>query len=159
AMADAHPSPARFDVYKTITDKILIAMETGVSALTMPWHGSSKPISRPMNAATKAPYRAINVLVLWAESMARGYSSGTCASYRQWDNLGAQVRKGQHGTTIVFFKEMERDDHGAPDGGYDKPRLIARATRVFNADQTVGWQTDKTTEVSPVETFAQVEAF
>ena len=109
-MNNAVPSETRFDVYRTITDKIIIAMETGIDPFVMPWHGAGGRISRPTNAATGASYRGVNVVALWAEAAVRGYMSGAWASYRQWQNLGAQVRKGEHGSVIVFFKEVERDD-------------------------------------------------
>jgi antirestriction protein ArdC len=149
----------RFDVYRTITDKIIVAMETGADPFVLPWHGAGGCISRPVNAATHALYRGINVVALWAESALRGYGSGAWASYRQWQHLGAQVRKGEHGAVIVFFKEVEREDFGVPNGEVDRPRLIARASRVFNAEQVDNWQPPGIELPSRVGVLAEVEAF
>ena len=49
----------------------------------------------PVNAATGKPYRGINTVVLWATAQAEGYPSAVWATYRQWAELGAQVRKGE----------------------------------------------------------------
>jgi len=149
-------SQSRFDVYRTITDKILLAMETGVDPFAMPWHGVAGRISRPKNADTGAFYRGINVVALWAEAAIKDYGSNVWASYRQWQNLGAQVRKGQHGAVIVFYKEIEDED---VEEESNRPRLIARASRVFNADQVEGWQRPKIEIPSRVEVLAQVDAF
>ena len=61
-MTDTVPSKSRFDVYGTVTEKIIRAIETGVDPFTMPWHGLGGKISRPVNAATKAAYRGVNVV-------------------------------------------------------------------------------------------------
>jgi len=151
-------SHLRFDVYRTITDKIVIAMETGIDPFVMPWHGTGGRISRPVNAATGAAYRGVNVVALWAEAAVKGYVSGIWASYRQWREMGAQVRKGQHGAVIVFFKELDHDEN-RPDEEGERPRLIARASRVFNSEQVDGWQPPKPEMPSQVEVLAHVQAF
>jgi antirestriction protein ArdC len=84
-------------------------------------------------------YHGINVMALWAQAYLSGYRSGYWASYKQWEAVGAQVMKGQKGSTVVFYKQIEGD---ADDGEDGEPsiRLVARASRVFNADQVVGWE-------------------
>src|SRR5579863_8721780 len=130
---------SHFSVYDNVTDKIIQAIRKGAGMYVMPWHGGSPPNSIPMNASSNAPYRGVNILALWAEAFVQGYSSGNWASYRQWQELGAQVRQGEHGTVVVFFKSI-----GAPndeDAKEKQPaaRRVARAYRVFNAAQVDGW--------------------
>jgi antirestriction protein ArdC len=153
------PSHERFDVYRTVTDKIVQAIETGVGPCIMPWHGLGGQIARPVNALTKAAYRGVNVVALWAQAAMLGYHCGTWASYRQWQQAGAQVRKGERGTTIVFFKEIARENFGEPDGDVDRPRLIARASRVFNAAQVDGWSPPAIASPSRVEVIESADAF
>jgi antirestriction protein ArdC len=83
----------------------------GHGSLPMPWHhdGIMRP-SRPVNAGTGKAYRGSNILSLWIAAQAAGYSSGRWASYRQWQALGAQVRKGEQATTIVFWKVNDRGE-------------------------------------------------
>ena len=131
------PSHSRFDVYRAVTDTIIAAIEAGAGAFTMPWHGPGVDIAKPQNALTQMEYHGINVVTLWAEAHGRGFQSGYWASYKQWQSVGAQVVKGAQGSTIVFYKRLEADDQ--PDNAESQPRLIARASRVFNADQVAGW--------------------
>lgn len=130
-------SHSRLDVYRTVTDSIIAAIEAGAGEFIMPWHGDGVAIAKPQNALTQMEYHGVNVLALWAQAYVNGYRSGFWASYKQWQNVGAQVVKGAQGSTIVFFKRI--DDEPA-EGEQPTVRLVARASRVFNADQVAGWQ-------------------
>ena len=101
-------SENRFDVYCTITEKIIAALEEGTGPFVMPWHGRGKRLSRPANAATGSAYRGVNIVALWVEAAVKGYASNLWATYRQWQALNAQVRRGEHGAVIVFYMEIER---------------------------------------------------
>lgn len=153
------------DVYRSITEKIIAAMEAGAPECHMPWHRSQAGVSRPMNALTKKPYRGVNVLSLWADAMFRDYPSGHWATYRQWAALGAQVRKDSRGSIIVFYKRPDAGpDHSEPEESAEgddkpKPRLIARASWVFNAAQVEGWMPPEVPRPNKVQVLAKVEAF
>ncbi len=149
------PSGGRQDVYGAITDKIVAAIEAGAGNFVMPWHRISAEVGRPANAQSRTRYQGINVLALWAAGMTLGYGSGWWATYRQWDELGAQVRRGEHGTTIVFYKSITELDGEEQEV---RERLIARAFRVFNAEQVDGWELP-TREEAPVEKSVVVESF
>lgn len=146
----SHP---RSDIYRTITDKIIAAIEAGADSFSMPWHGGILPPKMPINAVTKHPYRGINVVTLWVEAYGRRYISGYWASYRQWLGLGAQVRKGERGVAIVFFKELEQSEDEA------RPRFVARASHVFNSEQVDGWHMPVLKTMSPDEVNAEVSEF
>jgi antirestriction protein ArdC len=157
-MQSAVLSPERFDVYRTITDKLVSAIEAGAGEFVMPWHRLGPGIGRPANAVSRMKYQGVNVVALWAEAMVRGYGSGWWATYEQWKKLGAQVRKGEHGTTVVFYKprdQIENEDKEAGAG----PRLFARAFRVFNSGQVDGWQPPEPLPANLAETLEQVEVF
>lgn len=142
-------------VYETITDSIILAIEQGASDFVMPWHGGGPAVGKPTNALTGATYRGINVLALWAEACVRGYGSGRWATYRQWAQIGAQVRRGEQASTIVFYKKLEASD---PEDGEDvNGRLVARASSVFNAEQVDGWALDMPLQISLVERINVVE--
>ena len=130
-------SKGRFDVYRAVTDSIIASIEAGAGEFVMPWHGSGAAIAKPQNAHTRMEYHGINVLALWAQAHKMGYHSGYWGTYRQWQEVGAQVLKGAKASTIVFFKRIEEE----PEDRRAEPttRLFARASRVFNADQVEGW--------------------
>lgn len=155
-MATTDHSHTRFDVYRTVTDKIIEAIEAGAGEFVMPWHRAGPSLGRPTNAVSRAPYQGVNVIALWAEGVLRGYGSGWWATYEQWKTLGAQVQRGEHGATIVFYKRLEEP---AEEEDEDGPRLVARAFRVFNAEQTAGWRTPTPVVSDPAEVIEQAEAF
>lgn len=149
----------RFDVHRTVTDKIVAAIEAGAGEFVMPWHRVTPGTGRPANAASRMKYRGINVVALWAEAMVSGYGSGWWATYEQWKRLGAQVRKGEHGTTIVFYKQLSPTEVEDDDESGSERRLVARAFRVFNQDQIAGWDPPTPLTANLVETLEQAEAF
>lgn len=131
---------SRTDVYETVTNAIAAAIEKGFSGETfeMPWHGMSEI---PQNASTQKAYRGINVPLLWITQLDRGFKSGIWATYKQWEELGAQVRKGEKSTQIIFWKQYEADqDSEAANEEDNKIRMFVRHSAVFNADQVDGFE-------------------
>lgn len=137
-MTDAVTKP-RVDIYARVTDEIVKAIEEGAGKFIMPWHVTS--YRWPRNAATTKTYRGINTLVLWAAARNRKYASSYWATYRQWGDLGARVRTGEHGTMIILYKEIPVDAEDAHTGERVVDyRLVARPYYVFNAAQVDGWK-------------------
>jgi antirestriction protein ArdC len=148
----------RHDVYESITDQVIAAIEEGAGEWQMPWHRSG--VSRPANAFTKKPYRGVNVVALWAAADGHHFSSGSWATYKQWQELDAQVRKGERASLIVFWKELERDVEDQETGERERRKtLFARASWVFNADQVDGWTPPSSPERNLVQALDQAEAF
>ena len=96
------------DVYARVTDQIINAIEQGLGNWRMPWHTSGRFASSPINATSRKAYRGINTVCLWAAAEAKGYDSGEWATYAQWQERGAQVRKGEKSTCVVFWKFAKR---------------------------------------------------
>ncbi len=92
-----------------------------------PWsaeHAAGR-ITRPLRANGIA-YQGINVLVLWSEAVTKGYAAPIWMTFRQAVELGACVRKGEHGSTVVYASTftrtgLERGDRGDCDQGSDQP--------------------------------------
>ena len=65
---------ARTDVYSRVTDRILADLEQGVRPWMKPWNADNTAgrITRPLRH-NGTPYRGVNVLVLWDETMSKGY--------------------------------------------------------------------------------------
>ena len=136
-------STERTDIYTRVTNEIVAAIKAGAGSWTMPWHHDGSATSRPVNAGTGKAYRGSNILSLWIAAQAAGYTSGRWASYRQWQALGAQVRKGEQATTIVFWKINQRgedaDGGDDPQEGRGRTRMFARGYSVFNEAQVDGY--------------------
>src|SRR5262245_28960185 len=94
-------STEKRDVYARVTDHIITAIENGVGTWRMPWHTSGRFAFSPINATSKKAYRGINTVRLWAAAQSKGYESGEWATYQQWQDKGAQVRKGEKATLVV----------------------------------------------------------
>lgn len=154
-------SNGRFDVYRSITENIVAAIEAGPGVFRMPWHWMGPNGGRPANALTGRPYRGVNVVMLWAEARMRGFDSCHWATYRQWRELGGQVRRAERSATIVFYKtiEVEAPQGERENGDSPSARLVARASRVFNAAQVDGWKEPTPPLRRRIETLEKVEAF
>ena len=124
------------DVYSRVTDKIIADLERGNLTWLQPWQAGHKagPISRPRRAGG-IPYRGVNVLMLWAAAMEKGYSCPLWLTYKQASELGGQVRKGEKGSLVVYANRITKtgtDDKGA-DIEVEIPFM--KGYTVFNAEQ------------------------
>ena len=143
-----------FDVHKSVTDAIVAAIEANPGSAQMPWHrGTANQI--PINIVSGNEYQGINIVNLWIMSQIRGYSSNIWGTYRQWKEKGAQVRKGEKSSIIVFFKKLTYED----EDGEEQTRPMARAYWGFNADQVDGYEHSTFEPGDPLERNAQVDAF
>ena len=136
-------SEARTDTYQRITDTIVSALEAGTRPWMQPWSatniGSSFP--RPLRS-TGEPYRGINVILLWIASAANNFQHDRFMTYKQAQERGGQVRKGEKGTTIVKYGTVTRSvDNGR---GEDEDREIPylKGYTVFNLSQIDGLPED-----------------
>ena len=85
----------------------------------------------PFNAVTHQQYKGGNIMRLLASEDEHGFTNGLgWAGYDQWQTIGRQVRKGEHGTT--GFKVVPGRE--TPDG--ERRRSSMGGFRVFHFDQT-----------------------
>ena len=128
------------DLYASVTDRIVAALEAGTSPWQCPWRGGGVD-ARPANATTSRPYRGINVLLLNLRAMTSGYSGSRWLTFAQALAVGGHVRKGEQGTQIVFFKMHDLDKGTPADSGDPASRRVVpllRSFAVFNVEQIDG---------------------
>src|SRR5258708_19945562 len=120
------------DLYSDVTARILQQMEAGV----MPWQRAwqSTGSSMPMNAVTERRYSGVNVLLFWM-SADQGYARPRYLTFNQAKAAGGNVRKGEHGTKVYFFKQLTVADKAS---GEDKTIPMMREYTVFNVAQCEG---------------------
>lgn len=119
------------DLYQEVTDRIIKALEEGVAPWVKPWKVVGGDSSMPRNGATKRPYSGVNVLLCWMS----GYASNDWYTFNQAKKLGANVRKGEKGTMLVFFKQIVIEDKVTE----EKKRIpLLRHFVVFNREQIEG---------------------
>src|SRR5216684_365636 len=92
--------PQHASVYQIVTEQIIKQLESGVAPWRRPWTAQI-----PRNLASGREYRGINIFLL----ATCGYGSPFWLTYKQATERGGHVRKGQHGTKVVFWKINTRD--------------------------------------------------
>ena len=144
-------SRTKSDIYQTVTDSIISALETGVklwSCLRQRVPGMS---GLPSNYATGAAYSGMNIMLLWYSASEKGFSDSRWMTYKQAKAEGGQVRKGEHGTTAIFYATLEKEN----DAGEVEHIPMLKTFTVFNVQQIDGLPL--TTETgSPEATFGPV---
>lgn len=149
----------RRDIHADITDKLIAAIEANPGQPSLPWRRTSAPLFMPQNALTKKHYNGINVVSLWVSAETQSYTAPIWATYRQWAEIGAQVRKGEKATLVVFYKEYETEPD-ADNSEDDGKRRVARASYVFNASQVEGYTLpDAPKPLGPVERIHEADRF
>jgi antirestriction protein ArdC len=149
-------------VYERVTSAIVNAIEQGAGTYRMPWVIRQDKGFSPVSIGSAKPYRGVNVLVLWSQAQSKSYGSSLWGTYRQWCELGAQVRKGEKGSPVVYWGTVDgkqTDDSEA--GGSTRARLFAKGYTVFNADQVDGLRMPKRFQpkLSHNARIARAEAF
>ena len=129
----------RTDVYQKITDQIVAALEQGVRPWHQPWKAehSAGRITRPLRG-NGVPYQGINVLMLWSAAIEKGYAAPIWMTFKQALELGASVRKGEHGSLVVYADKIIRTE--TTETGEEAERAIPfmKAYSVFNVEQIDG---------------------
>ncbi len=135
------------DLASHVTARLIACIEAGAGTWSMPWH--TKPgLLHLRNAATGLPYRGANTITLAVAALDRGYPASWWATYRQWTDLGAQVRRGETGAQIVKWVPGRSSDD---DYDSDDRRLVPRVYAVFNAAQVDGWTPPAASTITVLE--------
>jgi len=132
-------SSERQDVYTRITNKIIADLEQGVRTWMKPWNAGNTAgrITRPLRHNGVA-YSGINILMLWAEAMDKGFAAPIWMTFKQALELQANVRKGEKGSLVVYANAITRTEEG--DNGEETEREIhyMKGYTVFNVEQIDG---------------------
>lgn len=92
-----------------------------------------------IRAPTPVPYRGINIIMLWAEAMEKGYSAPVWMTFKQAQELEAHVRKGERGSLVVYASTLHRtetDEASGEEMERDIPYM--KGYTVFNVEQIDG---------------------
>lgn len=134
-----------------ITASIVEKLKNGTAPWVRPWVSTVQDSDK--NLVSQKPYRGINRVILMISTMANGYPVPTWGTYKQWQGIGANVRKGEHGTRIVFFSPIEKIDKAT---GETETYAMIKGYTVFNAAQVEGVTFDA--PVSEPSAFEQHQA-
>ena len=129
-MAEKNASKAsekKFDIYQTVTDRIIEQLKQGNIPWQKPWGGIA---SGAFNRVSKKPYSFINQMLLQHD--------GEYATYKQWAKLGGKIKSGAESEIVVFWKITpitETDKNGEE---VTKKIPFLRYYRVFHISQIEG---------------------
>lgn len=137
---------AKLDVKSEVARQLIDAMESGNTPWQKPWKSQAL---MPINGSTQNGYRGINRILLALQNR----SSNVWLTFRQADEKGYRVRKGERGTPIVKVVEVEpwakgnggqaqgaEATAGAQGVGKDSRKaFILKRYFVFNAEQIEGY--------------------
>ncbi len=154
------------DVYKKVTDTLLAALEQGTRPWMQPWnaeHAAGK-INRPLRHNGQ-PYAGINVLMLWMEATAKGYTAPIWMTYNQAKELGAHVKKDEHGSLVVYANTFTKTATNQETGEEEDQEIpFMKPYTVFNVEQIEGLPAHYYAKATPpilsqAERNARMEAF
>ncbi len=131
----------RLGLYEEVTSRIIAELEEGRLPWVRPWDSTRCPCMMPRNAVSGRVYSGINVLILWCEAVEREFASQRWLTYRQAQQAGGNVRRGEKGTVICYADRFTPRDEAEKAAGEDREaRTIAFLKRfvVFNLDQIEG---------------------
>ncbi|MBQ4840163.1 ArdC family protein [Pseudoalteromonas luteoviolacea] len=159
----------RTDIQQAVTDSIIAKIEAGdVLPWQCPWTKTGEqPI--PYNWLTKQFYSGINILILWIRAMECGYSTNSWLTFKQAQQLGGKVRKGEKAVQCIFVKPIEVEDENSERGTDDNGKkiiLCRKAFSLFNVEQVEGLENlpvdpeqpeyDETESVAAINRVAEV---
>ena len=119
------------DIYSEVTTRIIAQMEEGVIPWQKPWVANGKAISR----STGKPYSLLNQMLLGRP--------GEYLTFKQCQEAGGKVKKGEKASMVVFWKFIEQEDE---ETGEKKEVPFLRYYNVFHIDQCEGITAKHTTE-------------
>jgi antirestriction protein ArdC len=138
------------DVYSRITNTIIADLEKGVRPWMRPWsaeHAAGR-ITRPLRH-NGIPYKGINVVMLWSASVAKGYACPLWLTFRQAQELGGNVRKGEHGELVVYANRIMRTETDEKGEEIEREIPFLKGYTVFNAEQCEGLPAQYSARVEP----------
>ena len=111
------------DIYAVITDRMVKEMEAGVIPWRKPWMAAGKAISH----TTGKPYSLLNQMLLG--------KAGEWLTFKQVQQEGGSVRKGEKASMVVFWKWIDKEDE---ETGEIQQVPFLRYYSVFHIDQCEG---------------------
>ena len=133
--------------HEIVAEKLIKQLEAGTAPWQRPWNPGEASTFLPYNPITDNRYKGINALVLLSQNR----DDQRWMTYKQATDAGAQVRKGEKGTGIQYWKFVDehnkKDDTGKPlvdtqgkpvkeTVKLERPRVFFAT--VFNAEQIEG---------------------
>lgn len=124
-------------------DKVKAALVEAVTAGQRPWESGWNPSknpggSLPRNPASKSLYSGSNRTILKMVAEANDYKDPRWMTFKQANDLGGSVRKGEKGTMILVPRSFMVKDKNSSDPDATKKVITFKTAYVFNVAQIDG---------------------
>jgi len=152
------------DVYQKVTDKIIADLEKGELTWLKPWSAGNLDgrITKPLRHNGQT-YSGINVLMLWGAAVEAGYCSPYWMTFKQAKELGAHVRKGEGGNSVVYANTLTKTEEQENGATEERKIPFMKAYTVFNVEQIEGlpehYYVRPDPVIDPAQRIAHAEAF
>ena len=138
-------------VVDVIVEQVLAQLEKG----KVPWNCPYK-FGRPRNLVSGKPYRGLNVFLCNLTMQDEGYTDNVWLTFKQAQQRGGTVRKGEKSTVVSFYKSDMRNVTNNETGADELKRLfMLRYYRVFNIAQCDGVEFTPSEPVEHIESIDQ----
>jgi len=145
---------SRVNLYDEVTQRIVSELEAGRLPWVQPW-GTTDGIGPglPRNALTARPYSGVNILILWGAVIENGWPSQSWLTFRQAQEAGGCVRKGERGQCVVYadrFTPEAEKQRAERDGSEAKTVPFLKRFTVFNVAQCEGLREGLASDPAPL---------
>ena len=144
----------RKKIEELVTARIIELLDRGELP---PWDRGweSSPHGEAMNALRKTPYRGVNRWMTMLTQLTGGYQDNRYLTFRQAQELGGSVRKGEKGTKVVYYaafgqKKKAGQNDGTDAGAQEIIDIPADSTRKTSAENGAENGAENRTESGPV---------
>ena len=154
--------PTQNELRQQITDQIIAALNSGgLPPWRKPWRDDANSGTHT-SLSTGQWYRGVNQILLQLSAMKHNFQSRWWGTYRQIQQCGAHVCRGEKGTKIVLYKPVKRTRIDRQGDEVEETIPILRQFTVFNAEQTSGLEEYRVGFAQPqqdaTERYEQAEA-
>lgn len=130
-------------VYEMVTERIISQLKNNIIPWEKPWTGIR---SGAYNRISMKPYSILNQMLLKHQ--------GEYATFKQWQDLGGHVRKGEKSEIVVFWK-IQPIEEEKEDGTKETKQIpLLRYFNVFHISQVDGVEPlskDALNDIEPIE--------
>lgn len=138
------------NIYQEITDRIIAELKQGIIPWEKPWTGVR---NGAFNRISKKPYSILNQMML--------KHTGEYATYKQWQGIGGQVRKGEKSEMVVFWKILRKEETKTNDNGDAEVEVktipVLKYYNVFHISQVDGVEPLKEEELHDTQPIEEAE--
>lgn len=134
-------------VYEMVTDRIIEQLENNIIPWQKPWTGIR---SGAFNRVSKKPYSLLNQMLLKFD--------GEYATFKQWQDLGGHIRKGEKSEMVCFWKIQPIEEEQKDGTKVVKQIPLLRYYNVFHISQVEGVEPLQEEELHDIEPIEKAES-